>query len=61
MKRGKRYQESLKLLNKGEAYEAKEAFENMVNNVYSIISYQITGETGSCDKSHCATCGGGCH
>jgi cell fate (sporulation/competence/biofilm development) regulator YlbF (YheA/YmcA/DUF963 family) len=40
---------------------SKEAFENMVNNVYSIISYQITGETGSCDKSHCATCGGGCH
>ena len=40
---------------------AKEAFENMVNNVYSIISYQITGETGKCDKSHCATCGGGCH
>ncbi len=40
---------------------AKESFENMVNNVYSIISFQITGETGSCDKSNCASCGGSCH
>lgn len=45
----------------GEFMKAKENFENMVNNVYSIINYQITGESGSCDKSNCASCGGGCH
>ena len=41
--------------------DAKESFENSVNNVYSVITYQITGNPGTCDKSHCASCGGGCH
>lgn len=45
----------------GEFMKTKESFESLVNNVYSIINYQITGETGSCDKSKCASCGGGCH
>jgi len=44
-----------------EFMKSKEAFESMVNNVYSIINFQITGETGSCDGSHCDSCGGGCH
>lgn len=45
----------------GEFMKTKETFESLVNNVYSIINFQITGETGSCDKSNCASCGGGCH
>lgn len=45
----------------GEFMKTKESFEGLVNNVYSIINYQITGDTGSCDKSKCASCGGGCH
>jgi len=45
----------------GEFMKTKESFESLVNNVYSIINFQITGETGSCDKSNCASCGGGCH
>ena len=45
----------------GEFMKTKETFESLVNNVYSIINLQITGETGSCDKSNCASCGGGCH
>ena len=41
--------------------QKKEKFENMVNEVYSVINYEITGQDGGCDKSKCASCGGGCH
>ena len=45
----------------GEFMKKKETFESLVNNVYSIINFQITGEAGGCDKSNCGSCGGGCH
>lgn len=41
--------------------KTKEIFENMVNDMYSIINYAITGvKSNGCDGSHCDSCGG-CH
>ena len=40
--------------------EAKNALETMVNNLYAVINYHVTGkEPGGCSGS-CDTCGG-CH
>ena len=38
---------------------AKNRFENIVNEVYGIINFYVTGEDPSCTHD-CSTCGG-CH
>ena len=45
-----------------EFMKAKETFENLVNEMYGIINFAVTGVApGGCDGSSCASCGGGCH
>lgn len=45
-----------------EFVKAKETFENLVNEMYGIINFAVTGVApGGCDGSSCASCGGGCH
>ncbi len=45
-----------------EFVKAKEAFEKLVNEMYGIINFAVTGVApGGCDGSSCASCGGGCH
>ena len=41
--------------------EAKEAIEGLVNNIYSIINFHVTGKEAECGGSGCASCGGGCN
>lgn len=44
--------------------EARQGLEELVNGVYSVINFYITGEEpqqeGGCDPSACSSCGGGC-
>jgi len=45
-----------------EFMKAKETFEKLVNEMYGIINFAVTGVApGGCDGSSCASCGGGCH
>lgn len=45
-----------------EFVRAKETFENLVNEMYGIINFAVTGVApGGCDGSSCSSCGGGCH
>lgn len=44
----------------GELIEAENNFNGMVNQVFSVLRYAITGETPGCSPSDCASCGGGC-
>lgn len=45
-----------------EFMNAKEVFEKLVNDMYGIINFAVTGVApGGCDGSSCASCGGGCH
>lgn len=39
---------------------AREDLEAIVNNIYSVINYYITGEEQGCNDSKCGSCGGGC-
>lgn len=40
--------------------EASKDFEELVNSVYSIINFHITGEQPSSCGGGCSSCGGGC-
>jgi len=44
-----------------EYMQAKEDIEKLVNDIYSVINFYVTGKEQSCDPSQCESCGGGCH
>jgi cell fate (sporulation/competence/biofilm development) regulator YlbF (YheA/YmcA/DUF963 family) len=56
----KQYADIMENSSMKEYMEARQDFEELVNSVYGIINYHITGQEPGCDTSKCSSCGGGC-
>lgn len=54
------YKEIMETPSMAEFNEASRDFEELVNSVYSIINYHITGEQPSSCGGSCSGCGGSC-